>query len=86
MKELKRACRSSGSGVMTLDGKEYPVGPGDAILTRTGSSHGLKQTGPDDLVIMINYLGLLPGEQQNRYLLLGLVEITAGFVFATLYR
>ena len=45
----------SGSGVMTLDGKEYQVGPGDAILTRTGSSHGLKQTGPDDLVIMINY-------------------------------
>ena len=45
----------SGSGVMTLDGKEQPVGPGDAILTRTGSSHGLKQTGPDDLVILINY-------------------------------
>jgi hypothetical protein len=38
------------------------------------------------IVIMVNYLGLLPGEQQNRYLLLGLLEITAGFVFATLYR
>ena len=38
------------------------------------------------LVIMVNYLGLLPGAQQNRYLLLGLVEITAGFVFATIYR
>jgi Cell division protein CrgA len=38
------------------------------------------------MVIIVNYLGLLPGEQQNQYLLLGLVEITAGFVFATLYR
>jgi mannose-6-phosphate isomerase-like protein (cupin superfamily) len=45
----------SGRGVMTLDGKAYDVGPGTAVLTRTGSSHGLKQTGPDDLVIMINY-------------------------------
>jgi len=45
----------SGQGVMTLDDKEYPVTAGTAILTRTGSSHGLKQTGPDDLVILINY-------------------------------
>jgi mannose-6-phosphate isomerase-like protein (cupin superfamily) len=46
----------SGRGLMTVDGKEMPVGPGDAILTRPGSSHGLKQVGPEDLVIMINYL------------------------------
>jgi mannose-6-phosphate isomerase-like protein (cupin superfamily) len=46
----------SGRGVMTLDGKDYDVGPGTAILTRTGSSHGLKQAGADDLVIIINYL------------------------------
>ena len=38
------------------------------------------------LVIIVNYLGILPGEQQNRYLLLGLAEITAGFVMATFYR
>jgi uncharacterized membrane protein len=38
------------------------------------------------LVIVLNYLGMLPGEQQNSYLLLGLVEITAGFIFATIYR
>ncbi len=37
-------------------------------------------------MIVLNYLGLLPGEQQNPYLLLGLVEITAGFIFATIYR
>ena len=46
----------SGRGVMTLDGKEVSVGPGAAILTRTGSSHGLKQTGTEDLVILINYM------------------------------
>jgi hypothetical protein len=38
------------------------------------------------VVIITNYLGILPGEQQNRYLLLGLVQITGGFVFATFYR
>lgn len=46
----------SGRGVMTLDGKEHEVGPGTAILTRTGSSHGLKQIGTEDLVLIINYL------------------------------
>jgi mannose-6-phosphate isomerase-like protein (cupin superfamily) len=40
---------------MTLDGKDVEVGPGTAVLTRTGSSHGLKQVGTDDLVILINY-------------------------------
>jgi len=45
----------SGRGVMTLDGKNVDVGPGTAILTRTGSSHGLKPIGTEDLVIIINY-------------------------------
>src|SRR5437867_7501195 len=45
----------SGKGVMTLDDKPMDIGPGTAILTRPGSSHGLKQTGNDDLVIMIAY-------------------------------
>jgi quercetin dioxygenase-like cupin family protein len=45
----------SGRGVMTLDGKEVEVGPGTAVLTRTGSSHGLKQVGNEDLVLIINY-------------------------------
>jgi quercetin dioxygenase-like cupin family protein len=45
----------SGKGVMTLDGKTVDVTPGTAILTRTGSSHSLKQTGDEDLVILINY-------------------------------
>jgi mannose-6-phosphate isomerase-like protein (cupin superfamily) len=45
----------SGRGMMTIDGKEFEVGPGDAVLTRPGSSHGLKQIGTEDLVILINY-------------------------------
>jgi mannose-6-phosphate isomerase-like protein (cupin superfamily) len=45
----------SGRGVMTLDDKPYDVGPGAAILTRTGSSHGLKQAGAEDLVVIITF-------------------------------
>jgi hypothetical protein len=37
-------------------------------------------------VVLLNYLGALPGEQENRYLLLGLGLITSGFVLATTYR
>ena len=50
----------SGRGEMTIDGKSFEVRPGDAVLTRPGASHGLKQVGGEDLVIMINY------EQQPR--------------------
>lgn len=45
----------SGTGEMEMNGKFFPVKAGDAILTRPGSSHGLKQTGTDDLVIFIVY-------------------------------
>ncbi len=45
----------SGSGIMQMNGQEFPVQPGDGILTYPGSSHGLKQTGKDDLVLMISY-------------------------------
>jgi len=45
----------SGRGVMTLDDKPVDIGPGAAILTRPGSSHGLKQVGSEDLVILIAY-------------------------------
>jgi quercetin dioxygenase-like cupin family protein len=45
----------SGTGTMTLDGKTVNITPGTAVLTRPGSSHSLKQTGSDDLVILINY-------------------------------
>jgi mannose-6-phosphate isomerase-like protein (cupin superfamily) len=45
----------SGTGTMTLDGRRVDITPGTAVLTRTGSSHSLEQTGREDLVILINY-------------------------------
>jgi hypothetical protein len=38
------------------------------------------------LTIIVNYLGVLPGGSDNRYLLGGLAAITAGFITATQYR
>jgi quercetin dioxygenase-like cupin family protein len=46
----------SGTGEYTLDGKTRTVSAGTALLTRRGSSHGLRQTGRDDLVVLITYL------------------------------
>lgn len=45
----------SGTGALTLNGVQSIVGPGTAILTRTGSSHGLRQLGAEDLVIIVAY-------------------------------
>ena len=45
----------SGRGELTLDGARREVGPGTAILTRSGSSHGLRQLGNEDLVIIVSY-------------------------------
>lgn len=45
----------SGVGELTLNGARSAVGPGTAILTRTGSSHGLRQVGSADLVLIIAY-------------------------------
>ncbi len=49
----------SGRGSMTLDGTTVEITPGTAVLTRTGSTHSLKQVGSEDLVILINYEGEL---------------------------
>ena len=45
----------AGTGVMKMNGDSFPVGPGDAILTRPGSSHGLRPAGENDLTILIVY-------------------------------
>ena len=37
-------------------------------------------------IIVCNYLGLLPGDASNVYLLIGLGLITAGFITATQYH
>jgi hypothetical protein len=38
------------------------------------------------VVVLANYLQALPGNTENRYLILGLVLITGGFALATTYR
>jgi hypothetical protein len=38
------------------------------------------------ITIIINYLGVLPGGADNKYLLIGLAMITVGFITATQYR
>ena len=45
----------SGRGELALNAERHTVGPGTAILTRAGDSHGLRQVGSDDLVIIITY-------------------------------
>jgi hypothetical protein len=37
-------------------------------------------------IILLNYLGVLPGGAKNAYLLVGLGFITVGFIAATRYR
>ena len=37
-------------------------------------------------VVVTNYLGMLPGDAENRYLIVGLVLISGGFLMATGYR
>jgi mannose-6-phosphate isomerase-like protein (cupin superfamily) len=46
----------SGTGEMTMNGKTFSVQQGDAILTRPGNWHGLKQVGEVDLVVLVNYM------------------------------
>ena len=43
----------SGRGMLTLNGQVREVGAGQAILTRNGDSHALRQLGDEDLVIFI---------------------------------
>lgn len=43
----------SGRGELMLDGEYREVAAGDAILTRRGSTHGLRQRGEEDLVIFV---------------------------------
>ena len=45
----------SGNGEMKLNGKIYNVKDGDAILTRTGSWHGITNKTKKDLVLIIVY-------------------------------
>ena len=46
---------TGGEGVMTINGESMTVKAGDAVLTRSGSSHGLVQKGEADLTIIITF-------------------------------
>jgi quercetin dioxygenase-like cupin family protein len=43
----------SGKGILTMNGKEMEMIPGDAVLTLPGNTHSLRQVGDSDLVIFI---------------------------------
>lgn len=45
----------SGNGKMKMNGETFAVKPGDAILTRPGSSHSIGPNPGDDLTILIVY-------------------------------
>lgn len=38
------------------------------------------------VVIVTNYFGLLPGGASNKFLLVGISEVTGGFIVATMLR
>ena len=43
----------SGKGVMTVDGEEQEVKPGDVVLTKSGSSHGLENSNEEDMIFFV---------------------------------
>jgi len=43
----------SGQGIMSVDAEQQPVCAGDVVLTKSGSSHGLKNTGEQDLKFFV---------------------------------
>ena len=44
-----------GQALLELDGQQSLIGPGTAVLTRAGQTHGLQQAGAEDLVVFIAY-------------------------------
>jgi hypothetical protein len=38
------------------------------------------------IVIVTNYFGMLPGGANNAFLLIGIIEVTGGFIAATILR
>jgi lysophospholipase L1-like esterase/quercetin dioxygenase-like cupin family protein len=45
----------AGRGIYTLDGKIHEVQAGNAMLTRPGSTHSIRQAGDEDLQLLIMY-------------------------------
>ena len=80
--KVQRGAPSAGSG--TASGRYTPPIPRDQRVSPTWVPVLMfALLGLGVLVIILNYLNLLPGDADNKYLLLGLAFITAGFVTAT---
>lgn len=43
----------TGRGMMTLDGAEFEVSPGDVIVNRPGGEHALRNTGDTELRLVV---------------------------------
>jgi quercetin dioxygenase-like cupin family protein len=46
----------NGSGEMQMNGQSFTVVAGDAVLTRPGSSHGLRPASNEELTVLIAYI------------------------------
>jgi len=52
----------SGEGEYVQEGERKMIGPGDATLVKTGQSHGLKNTGSEELRILVFCAALKDGQ------------------------
>ena len=43
----------SGNGMMSVNDQEYPMGPGDISACYCNGSHGIKNTGAEDIRILV---------------------------------
>jgi mannose-6-phosphate isomerase-like protein (cupin superfamily) len=43
----------SGNAIMMVDGEQRAVGPGSVVLTRSGSRHGLRNAGTEELRLFV---------------------------------
>ena len=47
----------SGTGIMTFDGEEVPVSAGSVTVNRPYGTHGLKNTGEEDMRVLVIEVG-----------------------------
>jgi mannose-6-phosphate isomerase-like protein (cupin superfamily) len=43
----------SGRGMMHLDGEDFEIGPGHVVVNRPGGTHGLRNTGREELRLIV---------------------------------
>lgn len=54
-----------GEGTMTLDGKDYPMKPGDISACYAMGNHSVKNTGNKDMRIIVIFASAIEKEKQN---------------------